>query len=599
MRSRTIKDIIEKSKTHSIKNLKNTIKDIQEVDKKYIWIVIISSIVFSIIPIVLLIIMQYIMNMIQLGNIDISILFISVIVYIIIEILEITLTSIQSYYTCKFKQKFNLNVKNKFMKKASSLSMSDYEKSNTQDIIQRANSEGDGKALEYFHIYLKIFRAMITLMIYVLIIGALEMWIVFAIISVPIIRYFSSRAFNKKRFKIVNDRTNDERKSIYWSFIITSGNNFKELKLYNLFDYFRNKYINKKTVFNTQDLAILKKENLKLTILSIIDTIIDGALLFHIVLQGFKGVMLLGNVMLYIKSVLRVKSGFDELMQLTAIIPKESLYLDRYYSFLAENNIQETSVKKEKIQNINEIRIVDLSYKYSGSEDYTLKNINLSIKSGSLFAIVGRNGSGKTTLGKIILGLYDNYEGEIYINDINLKQIDNKSYMDKVGALFQDFSMYEATIRENISYGNLDMIDNDKELLNIAKTFKIDYLIEENKNKLETQLGFWFDGGKQISIGEWQKIALARVFAKKSDLYVLDEPNAALDAISEFDLSNLYKTLLDNKIGVIIAHRFNNFINYADKIIVIDNGEIIQAGTHNELLNDNGLYSLLYNYQKL
>ena len=540
------------------------------------------------------------MNVIQLGNIDISVLFIGIIIYVIIEILEIVLTSLQSYYTCKFKQKFNLRVKNQFMKRAEALTMSDYEDSSTQDIIQRANSEGEGKALNYFHIYLNIFRAFVSLIIYILILGALELWIVAAIVIIPIIRYFFSKAFSKQKFKIMNDRTNDERKSIYWSFIVTSGTNFKELKLYSLFGYFRKKHLNQKKMFNKQDLELIKKENIKLTIITIIDTVIDGALLLYIVFKGYMGEMLLGNIMLYIKAILRVKSGFDELMKLSAIIPKESLYLDRYYKFLNQNIDKSIIVgesKIEKLEEIKEIKLVNLSYRYNGSENYTLNNINITIKSGGLYAVVGRNGSGKTTLAKILLGLYTDYEGEIYINNINLKQLDNKSYMDKVGALFQDFAMFEATIRENIAYGNLDLLNDDKSLLEIAKTFKIDYLIENSKNKLDTQLGYWFDGGKQISVGEWQKIALARVFAKNSDLYILDEPNAALDSISEFNLSTMYRPLLADKIGVIIAHRFNNFIKYADEIFVIDKGQIIQKGTHNELIETKGIYNLLYTHQ--
>ena len=200
------------------------------------------------------------------------------------------------------------------------------------------------------------------------------------------------------------------------------------------------------------------------------------------------------------------------------------------------------------------------------------------------------NGSGKTTLVKILMGFYDDYEGEIFINGINLRLINKENYRDKIGALFQDYGKYEATIRENIAYGNLKSLNDDAIIHTIAEKFNLQSFILQQKAGIDTQLGYWFDDGINISEGQWQKIALSRAFIKDADMYILDEPNAALDAISEYYLAQLYKQVLKDKLGIIIAHRFSNFIHETDKIIIMENGQIIETGKHSELFNKDGVY---------
>lgn len=327
-------------------------------------------------------------------------------------------------------------------------------------------------------------KTILTMISYMYMLFLFEIWLVGIIIIIPIIRHQIAKAFSIKQFKIIKERTNLERKSFYWNYIITNGECYKELKIYNLFEYFREKYFYVIKKFNTQDLDLLKKSNIILTIINIIELIIDGILLLYVAYKGYIGTILIGNVITYIKLIMQMKSSFNELSQYTAILPKDSLFIDQFYNFLnmdTSYNSNEKSEERKSIDYINEIRVENLYYRYTDSKDYILKNINLSIRTGNLYALVGRNGSGKTTLIKILLGFYDNYEGEIYVNNINLKEIDKSSYMKKVGALFQDFTKYEATLRENISYGNLDILDNDELIIKIIKMFKIDSMIDKSE----------------------------------------------------------------------------------------------------------------------
>nr|WP_236887070.1 ATP-binding cassette domain-containing protein [Clostridioides difficile] len=250
-----------------------------------------------------------------------------------------------------------------------------------------------------------------------------------------------------------------------------------------------------------------------------------------------------------------------------------------------------------KIDSIEKIEFKNVFFKYKKEQDYILKNINLVLEKGTSFAIVGLNGSGKTTLGKLMMGYYFDYEGEILINGTSIKNIDMNSYRNKIGFLFQDFLKFEATLRENIYYGNLSLINDDMNLEKIINKFDLNKILEGENDKYDTQLGYWFDSGKQISIGQWHRVALSRTFVKNADVYLLDEPNSSLDPFTENRLSNLYSEVFENKIGIIITHRFINIVKKVDEIIVIDNGNIIEKGTHEHLLHTGTLYSKLYKIQ--
>lgn len=307
--------------------------------------------------------------------------------------------------------------------------------------------------------------------------------------------------------------------------------------------------------------------------------------------MGFIGNILTGDVITYIKAISNSKSNITSILVGLSNMVSKSLFLGQLFEFfdLKEEDIS----NKIKIDEIREIEIRNLYYKYNSSKEYVLKNVNLRINKNEKIAILGMNGSGKTTLIKLIMGFYRNYEGNILINGIEVRDIDKESLLKEISTLFQDFVKYEASFRENISYSNLKIMSEDEKIKNIAKKFNFLDLIDSYDKKLDTQLGMWFDDGVNLSMGQWQKIALARAFAKNSSMYILDEPNASMDAITEKEISDLYENILENKIGIIIAHRFLNIVNIVDKIIVLQNGEIIESESHEELIKKGNIYKKL------
>ena len=585
-----------KKKTHFFKNVFWVAREIFNYDKKYIYILLISVVISGILPPISTLLSQEVVNALQ-KKMHIKIIFFYVILYISVDLVDTLYKYGLQYYKTRFSYGFNLHFNIKILEKASKLKLKDYEDSETYNMISRAQDEGKGKQLVYIETFMNIFSGIITMISYLLIIISFKPQLVIIIIIVPIIKYLITKKIGILSFDLLKRRTNDLRKSRYFQYLMTYGEYFKELKIFNLFSVFIEKYKFYTKKFNDENLCLERKKAVSLSIVSIIETLVDGGLFSYIVYNGYIGTILIGNVLTYMKAITQVKQQMTVVLGTFSEIYKESFFIDQIIDYfqLLETNEE----RKIVINSIENIKIEDLSYKYKEGQDYILKNINLEIKRNETVAFVGQNGSGKTTLIKLIMGFYDDYEGNIYINGIELKKIDQKSLIDKIATVFQDYVKYQATFRENISYGNMSVFEDDSVLYSICEELGIKRLIENSENKLDSQIGHWFDNGMQISIGQWQKVALARAFIKNAELYILDEPNSALDSIAEADMLKLYEKIIRNHMGIIVTHKFNVLVKRVDRIVVLSEGGISGIGTHESLLKLNSDYRKMYEAQDI
>lgn len=585
-----------KKKTHFFKNVFWVAREIFNYDKKYIYILLISVVISGILPPISTLLSQEVVNALQ-KKMHIKIIFFYVILYISVDLVDTLYKYGLQYYKTRFSYGFNLHFNIKILEKASKLKLKDYEDSETYNMISRAQDEGNGKQLVYIETFMNIFSGIITMISYLLIIISFKPQLVIIIIIVPIIKYLITKKIGILSFDLLKRRTNDLRKSRYFQYLMTYGEYFKELKIFNLFSVFIEKYKFYTKKFNDENLCLERKKAVSLSIVSIIETLVDGGLFSYIVYNGYIGTILIGNVLTYMKAITQVKQQMTVVLGTFSEIYKESFFIDQIIDYfqLLETNEE----RKIVINSIENIKIEDLSYKYKEGQDYILKNINLEIKRNETVAFVGQNGSGKTTLIKLIMGFYDDYEGNIYINGIELKKIDQKSLIDKIATVFQDYVKYQATFRENISYGNMSVFEDDSVLYSICEELGIKRLIENSENKLDSQIGHWFDNGMQISIGQWQKVALARAFIKNAELYILDEPNSALDSIAVADMLKLYEKIIRNHMGIIVTHKFNVLVKRVDRIVVLSEGVISGIGTHESLLKLNSDYRKMYEAQDI
>ena len=575
---------------------KKIVKIIYNVDRKYIYITTALVIFLSLLPVVSLKIMQSIINLIQTQIGNLNWIFTLVVFYLFIEFISMLLSAIAGYYKEKFELKFNIEMKRKVLEKASRLRLQDYESSEIYDMLQRAENQTQGGLLGYFDTILGMVGSLITCVSFICIVFSFRFWIVPILVIIPIIRYVISNRINNEEFEMLKKRTKEERKAWYDSYIITCGMNYKELKLYNLFTYFIQKFENLMKEFAKQDLHIMKRRVGFMALFSIAEQILIGCLFAFTIYCGFLGKIMIGDVLVYTKAMVSAKGQIQDAIQTIAELNKSCMFIGQLFEFM---DLREEELSGDMdLDRIRCIEVKNLSFKYRDNEEYTLNNVTFKIEEGDFIAIVGRNGSGKSTLMKLLLGLYEEYEGEILINGVNLKKIDKVKYLSRIGALFQDFTKYEATIRENVCFSNLRTLENDEEIVGICNKFGLGGLLNEQEDGIDTQLGFWFESGKELSFGQWQKVALARAFNRDADLYFLDEPNAALDAISEHEMAELYEESFKNKMGIVIVHRFNNFVHNANKIIVLKDGYIDNIGDHDYLMIKSEEYMNLYSFQE-
>ena len=223
--------------------------------------------------------------------------------------------------------------------------------------------------------------------------------------------------------------------------------------------------------------------------------------------------------------------------------------------------------------------------------------MSFKIEKGEKISLVGENGSGKSTLVKLLSAFYDTYEGEILINGIELKKINKTCYRQKMGVVFQDFNKYELTCRENIGIGEIQCINNDVLLEDALEKSGSKEFVAQLPKGLDNQIGVWFEEGVQLSGGQWQRLAIARAFLKKSDCYIFDEPSSALDPVSEADVFKKTLSMLDGKIGIFISHRLFNLRKFSSRILILKEGCLIEEGSHEALMATESHYSYLYNLQ--
>lgn len=343
---------------------------------------------------------------------------------------------------------------------------------------------------------------------------------------------------------------------------------------------------------------LLKKASLHTakssSFVAILGALVGFGIYLFIGVKGLYGLFGIGSLVLYCGSFMQVINGIMK-MAVTFGKTAEMVPLVNYYFEIVNAKDYMTYGKKElDLSDKFEIEFKNVSFKYPNTESYALKNINIKINNGEHLAVVGRNGSGKTTFIKLMCRLYDVTDGEILINDVNIKEYSKDSIINLYSVVFQDFQMFSIPLKDNVCAG--EKCNKDR-LYNCLDNSNVHDRVEQMPEKESTYLYKDIDeNGVEISGGEAQKLALARALYKNSPVVILDEPTAALDPVAENEIYNRFNSFVDNKTAIYISHRLSSCV-FCSRIAVFDKSKLVETGTHQELLNANGKYSELWNAQ--
>lgn len=541
--------------------------------KIYFFILLIITILYALLPFISLIDTQILMNSIQTSKSLNPIIIFSLIILIIVGFFYDFLGAIKSYLSNVYSEYLSLEFNVLLLNQSRYLKLSDYESNEIYNLIQRAEAEAGNRAFKVMSTFLALISSLIKIISSIFIIVKWNLFVIPVIMIIPILSSIFFIKLGKKEYLMHFNRSKDLRKTWYLARLLTKDTSYKEVKLFNLYDYIISQFKNLRLTFFNQDIELSKiKRNLSL-VFQVLTTVIINIFVLEAVFDTIDKIILLGTM----STIISTLSNFDGHIK-SIIGSLYSLYEDSLYASNLINYIELTNKyrlnfdlnrKKEYIETIDTIEFKNVYYKYENSKEYALKNINLKIESGNKIFLSGKNGSGKSTFLKLILGFYENYEGEILINGINLKNINMVEYQKKVSVVFQDFSKFQMTVKENIILGDISQQDDIK-LKEVLE--KLDYsFINHLPNNLYQQVGTWFKDGVELSGGQWQKLAIARANFRKGDLYIFDEATSALDQIAKAEFFEESRKL--KAICIYVSHD-NNIMKNEDKIIELEKGTI-------------------------
>lgn len=486
-----------------------------------------------------------------------------------------------------------------FSRKMANLDFEYYDTPAVSGLINKVANRYMNFNINFMRRIFDIVEALFAIILNISVLLTLSPLIILISIVATIPQTITNVFLTKLRYKIFDEWTDRRKDSGRTRSKIVNDESIKEIKTFNLIDYFVNRFI---SIDIANSKAVMKVENKRLALNSIwgiLDSITFGLILIILTTSVLAGKITVGALTFYTRSASSLRTNIGRLFNRITLAYESGLYVNDYYKLMdLEKKIVPGHTKIPSKQIPPKIEFKNVGFKYPETDKWALKNINLKIYPSENTAIVGENGAGKTTLIKLLMRFYDTSEGEILIDGINIKELDPNDWYSKVGTLFQEYNFYHFDAKTNIGVGKVTDIDNIDEIIDAAQKSGAHEFIEKYEDKYDQILDKAFKGGINPSTGQKQKIALARAFFKNAPILILDEPTSSIDAKAEFEIfENLFK-FAEKKTVVIISHRFSTVRN-AQRIVVLDEGKIIEEGVHEDLIKiDDGKYKKAFELQK-
>ena len=491
---------------------------------------------------------------------------------------------------------YSIDTSVRIIKKTNQIDISLLEDSEFYDKLERARTQTTGRVGLMSNALGEV-QSLISISTLVAGLIYFEPYLIILLVLSIIPSFINEIWFSQQQYSLARGWTAERRELDYLRFIGANDKTAKEIKLFGLTDFVVDRFKNLSQEYYDLNKKLAVKRSALGFVFNVLGTLSYYGAYVFIIYRVISGVITLGELTFLSGAFNRLTRSLQDFFSKFTRISESALYLKDYFDFIdisiTPKHVEDMPLPKT-IKKGFEFK--DVRFSYPESDHEILKGISFKINAGEKLAFVGQNGAGKTTLTKLLLRFYEPTSGEILLDGININRFKKADYQAFFGVIFQDFFKYEFTVRENIAIGDIDEIDNQEKIEEAAELSLANSVVSELKRGYDQQLGKRFAKGQELSGGQWQKVALARAYMKDAKVMILDEPTSALDAKAESDVFERFIGLTEDKTSIIISHRFST-VRQANKILVLDEGCVLEIGTHNELMANQSLYAQLFQLQ--
>ncbi len=497
-----------------------------------------------------------------------------------------------------FVRRVELEAERRLLEKASKVDLGHFDNSDWFDRLARAKRDVSWRPGYLTWSILGLSSNIVTIVLMAGLLASLHYVLLLLSLGAAIISLILESRVTSRLYKYYYKETPEERERQYLGDLLVEPKNTKEVRAFVLADYLlgRHKRLSDDLFKQREKMARMGSR------MSFMTGVVTGTILalayVFVAMKGIQGTISPGAVVLVIGGFTAVSGTLGTISQTFVAVDQHTTFLEDYFSFLGIEQLIPIPAVPLVIPEgpIEGIEFDNISFTYHGGTEPAIDGLNLTIKKGELMALVGENGAGKSTLIKLLLRFYDVQEGAVKVDGIDIKQVHPEALRNRMAVLFQDYASYELTIRENVMMGRPNGTLNDDQVIKALQDARSEWLLKKMPKGLDAKVGRLFEGGHDLSGGEWQRLALARIMYRDADIWILDEPTSSLDPEAEASIFAELKENLKGRIGIVISHRFST-VRIADRIAVIDDGKVTELGTHNELLAAGNRYARLFELQ--